>query len=97
MLKKDVIFLLVFTLFISLSGNTGALTLTDNTSTFNAFFNVTVVDPGISYSQNYSLYVGITPLAQEPTGYNVTFFLPYGMRNLSACNNNIKSFWNIWF
>ena len=46
MLKKEVIFLLVFTLFISLSGNTGALTLTDNTSTFNAFFNVTVVDPG---------------------------------------------------
>ena len=88
MLKKEVIFLLVFTLFISLSGNTGALTLTDNTSTFNAFFNVTVVDPGISYSQNYSLYVGITPLAQEPTGYNVTFFLPYGMRNLSACNGN---------
>src|SRR3989344_4750461 len=86
MLKKEVIFLLVFTLLISLSNNTNALTLSDNTSTFNAFFNVTVVDPGISYSQNYSLYIGIISLAQEPRGYNVTFYLPYGLRNLSVCN-----------
>ncbi len=62
-------FLLIIFLTVSVLlfvNQVGALTLTDNTSTFSAFFNVTVADPGISYSQNYSLYVGLIPALVQP-------------------------------
>jgi len=92
MFKKESVIFVIFIviLFISMYNVNAGIVITDASSEYSTgFFNITA-----GSNNNYTIYVNLTKTDVGVSAYNVTFFLPYGMKNQSACDG-LNGFRNI--